>query len=365
MHFVREKTIVDVKRVSQGLVNCGESRKTRQEIDFSKVLDHKQTTAKGRSQEMQAARSSRVSASEAPAKQEPGLVSLGKVTRHNPNVSSLLVKHPVYGKDCWRILHGRINRDKPYTRIRPGTEIFMDPKTREVVWGKMRPAPEASKALARAAGQPPPSPDPGGSTPGTNFSERLVGAVKPFFGTPYGEVNCYELLVKGLTNLGVRYQGAGGLGRKLMVMAKEQGLPRYAYFNGEGLIRASGSPVYSKTHLQVRSPERQANQLLKEIEPYLEKGQILSFSIHSRGHTGIVSRSKDTWTLINSGELNHSLGSTRQRRGVGEESLAAEVRDWFELAKARRESLRITLGRLNEQKLLTYYDAPPEKPQKA
>jgi hypothetical protein len=50
---------------------------------------------------------------------------------------------------------------------------------------------------------------------------------------------------------------------------------------------------------------------------------------------------------------------------VGEESLAAEVRDWFELAKARRESLRITLGRLNEQKLLTYYDAPPEKPQKA
>lgn len=339
---------MDVNRVDLTSVKCGESKKTRQKNDFAEVLKTKQAGESGRS-------------SQAQSKQEDSLISLGKVTRQNPNVSSLLVKHPVYQKDCWRILYSHANRDKPYTRIRPGTEIFLDPKTREVVWGKMRPAPEASKAVATAK-RPPSATEQKNSPAEQAFSERLVSAVKPFYGKPYGEINCYELLVKGLTNLGVRYKGAGGLGRKLMVMAKEQGLPMNAYFNGEGLIEASGSPVYSKTVLQVRSPERQASQLLKEIEPHLEKGQILSFSIHSRGHTGIVSREDKTWTLINSGEMDHTLNSKDLPKGVGEESLAAELRDWFKLAGARRESLRVTLGRLNEQQLLTYSDTPPAKP---
>ncbi len=341
---------MDVNRVDLASVKCGESKKTRQKIDFSEVLKTKQAGESGRSSQVQ-------------PKQDHTLVSLGKVTRQNPNVSSLLVKHPVYKKDCWRILYSQANRDKPYTRIRPGTEIFLDPKTREVVWGKMRPAPEASKAVASAK-QPQPAKERKSPATDKTFSERLVGAVKPFYGRPYDEINCYELLVKGLTNLGVRYQGPGGLGRKLMVMAREQGLPRYAYFNGEGLIAASGSPVYSKTLLHVQSPEKQASQLLKEIEPHLEKGQILSFSIHSRGHTGIVSRTNDTWTLINSGKMDHTLNSKNLPKGVGEESLAAEGRDWFELARARRESLRVTLGKLNEQQLLTYSEPPPEKPKK-
>ncbi len=341
---------MDVNRVDQGPAKCVEPKKTRQEIDFSKVLKNKQGAESGRSQQVQATR-------------EHALISLGKVTRQTPNVSSLLIKNPVYKKDCWRILYSQVNRDKPYTRIRAGTEIFLDPKTREVVWGKMRPATETSKAVASAK---PPEPAKEQRCPTTDkaFSERLVGAVKPYYGKPYGEINCYELLVKGLTNLGVRYQGAGGLGRKLMVMAKEQGLPMNAYFNGEGLIAASGSPVYSKTLLQVRSPERQASQVLKEIEPHLEKGQILSFSIHSKGHTGIVSRAGNTWTLINSGEMDHTLQARDLPKGVGEEALAAEVRDWFEMAKDRRESLRITLGRLNEQQLLTYSDPSTEKPKK-
>jgi hypothetical protein len=220
---------VDVNREDLGSVKCGESKKTRQKIDFSEVLKTKQAGESGRSSQLQ-------------PKQEPALVSLGKVTRQTPNVSSLLVKHPVYKKDCWRILYSQANRDKPYTRIRPGTEIFLDPKTREVVWGKMRPAPEVSNAVASAK-QPPPATEQKNPATEQAFSERLVGAVKPLYGKPYGEINCYELLVKGLTNLGVRYEGAGGLGRKLIVMAKEQGLPMNAYFNGEGLIEASGSPV--------------------------------------------------------------------------------------------------------------------------
>lgn len=339
-----------VNRVNPGLLKGGETRKIRQKVDFSALLKDRQSAAGVGSQRIH-------------HKPKHTLISLGKVTRENPNVSSLLIKHPVYKKECWRILYSQANRNKPYTRIRPGTEIFLDPETREVAWGKMLQAPAASRTVAEA-GRPQPAHAKKAPAAGDDFSERLVSAVKPYFGKPYGEMNCYELLVKGLTNLGVRYQGAGGLGRRLMVMAKEQGLPRYAYFNGEGLIAASGSPVYSKTLLRVRSPAKQANQLLSEIEPRLEKGQILSFSIHSRGHTGIVSRTKNTWTLINSGELDHPLKSTTLSKGVGEESLAAEVLDWFELAKKRRESLRITLGRLNEEKLLTYHAPPPKKPTK-
>lgn len=335
---------MDVNRVDPGSSTRAEYRKTRQKIDFSEVLKSRQDAESGPSVR-------------ARAKPEPSLVSLGKVTRQTPNVSTLLIKHPVYKKDCWRILYSRANRDKPYTRIRSGTEIFLNPRTKEVVWGKMLPASETSKAVASAE-QAPPAKAENRPTGDQAFSERLVGAVKPLYGKPYGEINCYELLVKGLTNLGIRYQGAGGLGRKLMVMAKEHGLPMNAYFNGEGLIAASGSPVYTKILNRVRFPERQANQLLKEIEPHLEKGQILSFSIHSRGHTGIVSRAADTWTLVNSGEMDHTLSPGKLRKGVGEESLAAEVRDWFKLASDRRESLRITLGSLDEKRLLTYEEQP-------
>ena len=116
--------------------------------------------------------------------------------------------------------------------------------------------------------------------------------------------------------------------------------------------------------LDLNLPGIDGRQVLQEIKPYLEEGQILSFSIHSRGHTGIVSRVKDTWTLINSGRMNHSLESTSLPKGVGEESLEAEIRDWFKLARNRNESLRITLGKLNEKQLVTYYDVPPAKPKK-
>ena len=131
-----------------------------------------------------------------------------------------------------------------------------------------------------------------------------------------------------------------------------------AYFNGEGIIEASGTPVYAKSLLNVRSPEVEADKVLNEMEPHLEKGQILAFSIHTKGHTGIISRTGDSWTYINSGRLDNSLESTKQSEGVGEESLKAELRHWFNLAKTRGESLRITLGRLNEQKLVAFAQPP-------
>lgn len=354
---------MDVNRVGWGLLKCTESKKARQEIDFAEVLKGKEAKEPDCVSQGEAKPGSGTSGPPRLPEKVPDLVSIGTVTRQNPNVSSLLIKQPAYRKECWNILFSPINRDKPYTQIRSGTEIFLNPETREIVWGTMRQAPEEPAALAKVEAQRPAELEKAADST-QDLSDRLIGAVKPYFGKPYREIDCYELLVKGLTNLGVRYAGAGGLGRKLMLMAKEQGLPMNAYFNGEGLIAASGSTVYTKTLLRVRSPQHQAAQVLREIEPHLEKGQILSFSIHSRGHTGIVSRANDTWTLINSGRMDHALNAGDLPKGVGEESLEAEVRDWFELARARGESLRITLGRLNEQQLLTYSEPPPEKPRK-
>lgn len=355
---------MDVHRVGLGPARCGQSLKTRQEIDFSEILKGRQAAVSGASRQARNSEPTGICEPGIQTRNPSSLVSLGKVTQQNPNVSSLLIRHPVYKQDCWNILHIEANRSKPYTRIRPGTEIYLDPKTREIVWGKMLQVPDASRPVAKSQ---PTQPAHQQATPaaGDCLSERLLEAVKPLFGKPYAEINCYELLVKGLTHMGVRYHGPGGLGRKLIGMAKEHGLPMNAYFNGEGLIKASGSPVYSKTLFQVRSPERQASQLLKEIEPYLEKGQILSFSIHSRGHTGIVSRAQDTWTYINSGNMDNALTRDGPDKGVGEESLEAEIRDWFELASSRGESLRITLGRLSEQQLAGYYEPSSTKTEKA
>ena len=309
--------------------------------------------------------------------EDQALVSLGILDRKNSTVSGLLINHPIYKKDCWRIVHNEINHLKPFTKIRSGTEIFLDPKTGEIFWGKMLKTPPESKALAsieppqqkveliKQSDTAPPEKETNSDKTPNSLSERLIGAIEPFIGKSYKEMNCYELLVNGLTNLGYQYTGAGGLGRKLMAMARAKGLPMNAYFNGEGIIEASGTPVYAKSLLRVRSPEAEADKVFKEMEPLLEKGQILAFSIHTKGHTGIISRTGKSWTYINSGEMDNSLDSTTRSKGVGEESLKAEMRRWFGLAKTRGESLRITLGRLNEQKLMAFTKPSPTVDKKA
>lgn len=61
-------------------------------------------------------------------------ILLGTISADLPTVSHLLVRHPEYGAACWEIIHAANNRDKPYTRIPPGTEIYLDPSTREITW---------------------------------------------------------------------------------------------------------------------------------------------------------------------------------------------------------------------------------------
>ena len=63
-------------------------------------------------------------------------IHLGTLTRERPTVSHLLAGHPEYGSRCWEIIHSDINRDKPWTRIPAGTEIYLDPETKEISWEK-------------------------------------------------------------------------------------------------------------------------------------------------------------------------------------------------------------------------------------
>lgn len=61
-------------------------------------------------------------------------ISLGTISREDPTVSHLLVEHPEYGDDCWEIIHAGQNRGKPYTRVRCGAEVYLNPETREITW---------------------------------------------------------------------------------------------------------------------------------------------------------------------------------------------------------------------------------------
>jgi|GEM_PF-2448206 len=73
-------------------------------------------------------------------------IKLGTLSATQPTVSHLLANHPVYGGDCWEIIHSDMNRDKPYTRIPAGTTIYLDPQTDEIFWDfSGRTPPEISK----------------------------------------------------------------------------------------------------------------------------------------------------------------------------------------------------------------------------
>lgn len=173
-------------------------------------------------------------------------------------------------------------------------------------------------------------------------------------GKPYAAMNCYELLVKGLSKMGVRYYGRDGLGRQMMAGAVDKGLPVNAFLNGEGLIQFSGSETYKKSLNRVSDPIAQARQVMGEMAAHLEKGSILSFSTESRGHTGIVSNRNGAWTFINSGVMDNSVERSATAKGVGEESLSREIENWFRIAARRNESLVITLGKLSRNKLAAY-----------
>jgi hypothetical protein len=56
--------------------------------------------------------------------------------------------------------------------------------------------------------------------------------------------------------------------------------------------------------------------------------------------------------------LNSSLNERHISKGVGEERLLPEIRNWLRLANRRKEPLQISLGRISEERLLAENLAP-------
>ncbi|MCF8131143.1 MAG: hypothetical protein K9N10_21745 [Deltaproteobacteria bacterium] len=283
-------------------------------------------------------------------------IFLGNLSKKMPTVSHLLSDHPVYGKECWSILTNDLNGSKEFRSIPNHAAIYLNRHTGEITWTQEKKVdvavlPESPAKSAKAAGKVIRSVTPEKQTAETDaFSEKLARAVKPYTGTSYYKMNCFELLVKGLEKVGIQYRGPGGLGNRLIRKALAKGLPENHYLSGEGLIETAGTLVYSKSFTKIKRPAKEAQALYKEIKPLLRKGQILSFSTLSRGHTGVVFKRGNRWTYINSGNMDHII-SGRRKKGVGEESLKPEIANWVRLASNSGETLSVTIGSLNEQKL--------------
>lgn len=284
-------------------------------------------------------------------------VLLGRIDRNNNTVSHLLAQNPDFKDETWQLLNSSLNINKPFDKIAEGTEVYLNPDSREIFWSSADDAstkavPQIAAALHKKVYREEAGLDYG------NPASNLTEAVQPFMGKSYKDIDCYELLVEGLRRMDIPYEGKGGLLTKLTTMARDRGLPINAYMNGEGIVKAAGSLVFTKSIPETSNWRQDADNLIREIEPLLDKGQILSFSTENRGHTGIVSQQENQWTFINSGRLDNAVTANNPSRGVGEEVLQEEIRNWFKVAHKSGESLSITLGKLEQNKILTAYNMP-------
>ena len=267
-------------------------------------------------------------------------INLGQLNATNPTVAHLLMQHNDFKATRWQIIHSDINKDKAYTRIPDGSSIFINARTHELSWST--PENPSQVKLAQETGSL--------SEKALMLSRKLDEAVKPYMGKAYKDIDCYTLVVNGLKNLGVKYRGQGSLSRELLNMAQTEGRALNAYFTGEGITQAMGKKIYTRAINRVEDISRQSQTIYQEMKKLMQKGDLLSFSLETKGHTGVISQNQDQWTYINSGRLDNSIRDNAPRHGVGEESLLEEISNWIKLAQKRNESLQITVGRLNHEK---------------
>ncbi|MFO7885963.1 MAG: hypothetical protein R6U68_14195 [Desulfobacteraceae bacterium] len=296
--------------------------------------------------------------------QSENWVSVGRVTDKLPTVSELIYKSPLKSQ-CWDIVFSNVNQGKAFKKIQPGTEIFINSETGELAWGDSAQAKGACKGIETT----PPSRKNVLNEPGVNTASKedrtaesesnplsfpLVSAVSRFIGSDYSEMDCYEMIVGGLKNMGIKYQGRGGLGEHLIRGAVEQGYVYNRFLNGEGLVSQSGSEVFKKTVFPVKHVDKTAKTLMADMDKILEPGQILSFSTRTRGHTGVVSKKQGIWTFINSGQMDNTISGDNGKKGVGEENLEKELENWLKSARNMNQGLKITIGAMDMEKLAQF-----------
>ena len=295
-------------------------------------------------------------------KSQGGLVRLGRLTEETPTVSHLLMQYSRDSEQTWDIVHHPVNRDKPFRDMAKGETVWLDPGSKEIRFGE-DPAGASRQACAsptsrvvsdlfreertRARQMP------GLST------QDLNQAVTGYSGTPYDRLNCYELVVQGLKDMGVDYFGREGVQRQLMQQARQDKRAPNAYLTGEGLIRSLGSPVFQRDVSGVSQPEGTARELMSSLDTRLEPGMILSLSTPNGGHTGVISRKDGQWTFINSGRIQHAVDGESISHGVAEEDLRSELAWWLEQVREKGQSLSISVGKLSPDKLSRFTD--PQK----
>ncbi len=140
--------------------------------------------------------------------------------------------------------------------------------------------------------------------------------------------------------MGVRYRGQDSLSKELLLMAQTEGRANNAYFTGEGITEAMGEKVYTHAITRVNNIDQQSRAIFQEMQNLMKKGDILSFSLETRGHTGITSQNEKQWTYIKSGRLDHSISQNAPRHSVGEETLLSKINNWIKLAHKRNEALQ-------------------------
>ncbi|MGM0539892.1 MAG: hypothetical protein ACQERT_11885 [Thermodesulfobacteriota bacterium] len=338
-------------------------------------------------------------------KKNPSLVHLGQLSAEDPTVSHLLVRNPDYTSDCWSIVHNSMNQTKSFRQLLPGQDVWLNPDTQEIILDGERQdsghmdadIKNASRAPDRApendpfngsssdnSTKPPESPDyPARPTPADFLSPAfsftdptledknqpqassafsLSQAVAAYRGQPYSSLDCYELVVQGLKDLGLKYSGQQGLQKALIQEAKANNLPLNALLTGEGLISSLGQPVAETSFTPEKDGVRQqAEKVLASWQDRLEPGMILSFSTRNRGHTGVLSSHQNQLTFINSGQIDNSIHPGENGQQVGEEDLLNELVNWMQRAAEEKSHLQITVGRLEKEKIAAYQSPASRK----
>ena len=250
------------------------------------------------------------------------------VSPESPTIANLMIKHPRYAKHYCHLIHSTQQNSAALT---PGPSINRG---------------NAKPNLFRIFGEENRYKD--------YLSEDFLKAIKPYLGKSYESLDCYELVIQGIKDLGFRYHGKRGVKARLMEMARAQGLPLNAYLTGEGLMQALSAKVFSKQIAPAKRTDLESKKIFEDIKPLLNKGYLLSFSTPTRGHVGIISRHQHQWTFLNSGKMDHNLKGPNRVQEVGEENLLAEIHNWVRFAGSRNELLQISLGRLDDQKLYAF-----------
>ena len=75
------------------------------------------------------------------AKNAEPRVLVGKITSDVPTISELLSQNPALRDSTWDIVYSEHNKNKDYTKIKPGTAVYLNPENGDLTWSGVEPAP--------------------------------------------------------------------------------------------------------------------------------------------------------------------------------------------------------------------------------